>query len=122
MSRRIHVDRSNDGIIAAYADLGEIRSRGAIDIPGRIRPSENQAVSGLMNSKILYSARDSDERRERIANFATTRNKQEEPDNCATHLEDVSAKILVLDDFGQHLLHVSRVDPDGFLLQVRPLE
>src|SRR5262249_16526509 len=62
------------------------------------------------------------ERRKWDAGPAAAWEKQDQAQNRKLHLQNVAAEILILHDVGKHLLDVCRIDSDGFLFKVRPLE
>src|SRR5216110_3455368 len=101
--------------------MRKIRCSRTVDVSRRICPRENDVVSTLRSREVLYCFWNSNKRRKRIPGFAAAGKEQEQPDGVS-HLEDISAEILILHDIGEHLLNVSCVDSDRFLFKIGTLE
>ena len=129
MCRGAHTDCGYHGIVAANVNSRKICSSGAVDVLCWVGPGKNQLAAVLLNPKVMDGLWNSNEWRQRVANPATRGEKEEEREQVrksetatSNHLQDVTAEILILNDFGKHFLDVSRVDTNVLLLEVRPLE
>src|SRR5688572_646275 len=117
-----YVKRDKNRIIAANLNLPEIGRCGPIDVHRWVCPAQDEIPAILPSGQIADSLRNSNEGRKRVAHFSATCQKQAEQPDHKSHLQNVSAEVLILNDLGKHLLNVCGIDPYSLFLEVGPFK